>query len=212
MIVGIRRLFAAFLFYSAAASAAVSQQDAKIRHEVSNHTVELRVLAERLKTHEELIEALREDMRRIAKESQELAKSCSQNGQARIADLEAKCIDLQASNQALVDLIASYREALNKSQGRIDTLEASVDQQRKNSRLLESSLTSLIEAVGAEPPSGTVATNWEQGNTYKVLPGDSLERIARRLKVSTRSLKEANNLENDLIMVGQKLKIPKPSS
>lgn len=46
-------------------------------------------------------------------------------------------------------------------------------------------------------------------STYRVAPGDSLSRIARRLGVSVRSLIEANRLTNpNLIYVGQELEVP----
>lgn len=44
--------------------------------------------------------------------------------------------------------------------------------------------------------------------SYRVKPGDSLEKIAKRHKVSLESLKKANNLSDDRIMIGQDLHIP----
>jgi LysM repeat protein len=43
---------------------------------------------------------------------------------------------------------------------------------------------------------------------YRVRAGDSLEKIARHNKVSVESIKKINHLENDLIVIGQELKIP----
>lgn len=43
---------------------------------------------------------------------------------------------------------------------------------------------------------------------YKVKPGDSLEKIARAHKTAVDKIKKLNRLEQDLIVVGQELKIP----
>lgn len=43
---------------------------------------------------------------------------------------------------------------------------------------------------------------------YKVLPGDSLEKIARTYDTTVDKLKAENNLTNDLIVVGQELILP----
>lgn len=47
--------------------------------------------------------------------------------------------------------------------------------------------------------------------TYKVKAGDSLEKIAKSHKVSVEEIKRVNRLDQDLIVVGQELKIPSSS-
>ncbi|EDP76434.1 M23 family metallopeptidase [Hydrogenivirga sp. 128-5-R1-1] len=44
---------------------------------------------------------------------------------------------------------------------------------------------------------------------YRVRPGDSLQKIAKRFGVSWREIKRFNRLRSNVIVVGQKLKIPK---
>ena len=46
---------------------------------------------------------------------------------------------------------------------------------------------------------------------YKVRAGDSLEKIARAHKTGVDRIKKLNNLNQDLIVVGQELKIPNES-
>ena len=45
---------------------------------------------------------------------------------------------------------------------------------------------------------------------HKIVRGETLSGIAERYRVSLSSLRAANNLRNDVIMVGQVLKIPAP--
>jgi chromosome segregation ATPase len=44
---------------------------------------------------------------------------------------------------------------------------------------------------------------------YKVRPGDSIEKIARHFNTTTEQIKKINHLHNDLIIVGQEIKVPK---
>ena len=46
---------------------------------------------------------------------------------------------------------------------------------------------------------------------YKVKPGDTLKKIARRFDVSVRAIRRANHLKTSQLRPGQRLKIPVPS-
>jgi LysM repeat protein len=59
-----------------------------------------------------------------------------------------------------------------------------------------------VQAGPTTPPS------LASGSTYVVQSGDNLTRIARKAGVSIGELKTANNLNSDMIRVGQKLTIP----
>jgi LysM repeat protein len=62
-----------------------------------------------------------------------------------------------------------------------------------------------ITAAASTAP-GTDSVNGEQ--SYKVKSGDTLLKIAGEFKVSVKSIRSANNLKTDKIVVGQDLKIP----
>lgn len=59
------------------------------------------------------------------------------------------------------------------------------------------------------PPDRSVSASAPQTTTYVVKSGDTLEKIARRHKMSIAELKRLNNLKSDRINVGQKLKVKK---
>lgn len=56
----------------------------------------------------------------------------------------------------------------------------------------------------------TVPTHYYETNegTYIVNPGDTLYNISQRFDVSLKELKEANNLNKDMVLIGQQLLIP----
>lgn len=168
-----------------------------LRHEVHNHSEEIRVLYARLATQESLIESLRDDIQKISRASLEVSQGDAKQAQARISDLEIKVDTLERQ-------LAKKEEVLNQTLQRFDTLDLTLDQQKKNSRHLEKSLGTLLEAVGADTPSAATGT-------YCVAAGDSLEKLARRFKTSVNTLKELNGLTNDRIVVGKKLKVPAAS-
>lgn len=71
--------------------------------------------------------------------------------------------------------------------------------------------------AAASAPGGPVAGTTNDaatgsGQTYSVKSGDSLTKIAGNFGVTVRSLRSANNLKTDKIVVGQKLKIPAKTS
>jgi N-acetylmuramoyl-L-alanine amidase len=64
------------------------------------------------------------------------------------------------------------------------------------------------------PPASLLA--WQRdnnrstgGNEYRIQPGDTLSQIAARHNVSTSQLRQANELNGDVIRVGQVLRIPR---
>ncbi|NWN83339.1 MAG: LysM peptidoglycan-binding domain-containing protein, partial [Halomonas sp.] len=64
------------------------------------------------------------------------------------------------------------------------------------------------------PPASLLA--WQRdnrrstaGNEYRIRPGDTLSEIATRHNVPVRRLKQANEINSDVIRVGQVLRIPR---
>ncbi|WP_459874523.1 N-acetylmuramoyl-L-alanine amidase [Halomonas shantousis] len=64
------------------------------------------------------------------------------------------------------------------------------------------------------PPSSLLAWQRDQGrgsgaDEYRIQPGDTLSEVAARHQVSLQALKQSNELNGDVIRVGQVLKIPR---
>lgn len=59
------------------------------------------------------------------------------------------------------------------------------------------------------PPDGTLWANLKQSNrTHRVQSGESLSLLAKRYNISVNNLKKANNLQSDIVRIGQILTIP----
>lgn len=59
------------------------------------------------------------------------------------------------------------------------------------------------------PPDGTLwASQRDRNRTHRVQSGESLSLLAQRYNVKVSSIKEANNLRNDVVRIGQVLTIP----
>lgn len=64
------------------------------------------------------------------------------------------------------------------------------------------------DSLQSSTPSNAGSEPLANGKVYSVEKGDTLIRIARRNGITLRALREANELRSDMILIGQKLKIP----
>lgn len=92
--------------------------------------------------------------------------------------------------------IVQMKEAVGKSESRLSKLEQTLTQQDQNLGNMQAALNAVLEALEIKVT-----------DVYEVRSGDSLEKIARRHKMSLKQLKELNNLKSDRIHVGQKLRV-----
>lgn len=82
-------------------------------------------------------------------------------------------------------------------------------------RLAESIFSGLKSHFRSNPPPASLLA-WQRdnqrtpaGNEYRIQPGDTLSQIAARHGVPVAQLKQANELNGDVIRVGQVLRIPR---
>ena len=112
---------------------------------------------------------------------------------SRLANLEKAQKALSSDFQSLKKYIESTNSSLVKCQKKLSEIDGKLTGEIKS---LKSSLHSMLALLQGEAE-----------DLYAVKPGDSLGQIALDHKISTKSLKELNQLKNDTIIVGQKLKI-----
>lgn len=166
------------------------------RHDLNCFQTELQILDGRIKYYENALTALKQH-------ELESQQSKLEQIQQQLASLEKKLStfsNLQESEtKDLRQLLTHANEttaALTQFKDRIVELEQEIHLQ--NTR------------IGEIAKFGGIAKQSQQaeGMTHKVRPGDSLEKIARLYKTSVERIKKENNLDQDLIVVGQELRIP----
>lgn len=93
-------------------------------------------------------------------------------------------------------------EAIKLQQG------ANIEQLRNDLGKLKSGVESLARALTLSPEQGSSTAEALASGTYIVRAGDTLDKIAKRLRVSVDSLRRCNRINGDLIVSGQKLAVP----
>ena len=170
-----------------------------LRHDINCFQTEMQILDGRIKYFENTLTALKQN---------DLEKQQAKLDQLnlQVLALEKKWVSLDKNQQGeekdLKQLSSHANEttaALSQFKDRIGELEQEIfGQNRKFEEL--SKLKGHIENL-AKGISGDF-------RIYKVRPGDSLEKIARAHKTAVEKIKKLNQLDQDLIVVGQELKIP----
>jgi LysM repeat protein len=171
------------------------------RHDLNCFQTELQILDGRIKYYENALTGLKQ---------QDLEKQQAKIDQLsqQIAAMEKKYSLFERSydsgSKDLQQLTAHANEttaALSQFKSRIAELEQEIAAQ--NRRFEEvAKLKGHFEGLAKHLNASAEKT------IYKVRPGDTLEKIARFHKTTSERIKKANDLNQDLIVVGQELVIP----
>ncbi len=171
-----------------------------IRHDVNCYQTEIQILDGRIKHYENALASLKQ---------QDLEKQQAKIDQLsqQIHALEKKWTMVEkAQNTDAKDveqLLSHANEttaALSQLKSRLQELEQDLlSQNRRFDELakIKDHLETIAKGMGGE-----------SFKTYKVRSGDSLEKIARAHHTLVEKIKKVNRLDQDLIVVGQELKIP----
>lgn len=169
-----------------------------LRHDINCFQTELQILDGRIKYYENTLTTFKQ---------QDLEKQQNKIDQLtqQVLHLEKKWGTLDKAQQTdaseIKELTSNANEtiaALTQFKDRIQELENEiVSQNRKFDEIAK--IKGRVEAI---------AKGTDGFKIYKVKSGDSLEKIARLYKTGVEQIKKINGLEQDLIVVGQELKIP----
>lgn len=171
-----------------------------LRHDINCFQTELQILDGRIKYYENTLSSLKHhDLEKQQAKIDQLI--------AQVQVLEKKWLSLENGQkddlEQLQNLSAHANEttaALSQFRNRIDELEKDIfSQNRKFDEVAK--LKGHIEILAKSFQS--------KYKVYKVKAGDSLEKIARINQTSVEKIKELNELNQDLIVIGQELKVPK---
>lgn len=166
-----------------------------MRHEMKNNESEILMFGEKIANMEDTIEDLRNILDKLQASYQEQIKSNKDAIDSKVSNFVGDIKQLQSHANNSSTVIDSY-------QGQIAHLQKIIDSRNKDLDNLKTAVKSIMNAIGS---TEEVSENYE---IYKVQPGDSLGVIAQKQNKTIREIKDLNGLKNDVIIVGQKLKIP----
>ncbi|MBB65476.1 MAG: hypothetical protein CMO81_10470 [Waddliaceae bacterium] len=181
-----------------------SQQVRLLQNELHNLTTEMAILDDKIEIQDQTIAALRQQiMEEISNQRQGIQKQ-SRGVEEQLKNLESNYRgvrqDLDKIRRHNNELVAGL-EGVKKQ---LTQLDEAITQQDRNQANLQKALTSLMDAIQSDHKRPSV----QKSTTYTVQSGDSLDKIARKFKITVEGIKKANQLEKDLIVIGQKLIIP----
>lgn len=172
-----------------------------LRHDIHCFKTELQIIDGRIKHSEQALSSLKEQdldkqkakIDQIALSLQALEKKWANSEKLSTAEAEER--------QELKSHAKETTAALIQCKARLEELERElIASQRRFEEIgkLKENIEHLVQTLRA---GGSY-------KTYKIKPGDSLEKIAKSFKTSVEKIKKLNGLQQDLIVTGQELKIP----
>lgn len=174
-----------------------------LRHDLNCFHTEMQILDGKIKHQEDALQNLKQQhLEKIQTKLDNLSKQVSSTENKSNA-FEAKH---NASNTDITQLSVHANEttmALTQHKQKINELENLMLSQNQKLNGLAKIKTTLEDIVK------TMKSENLNYFTYKVKAKDTLEKIAKENNVTVEALKKLNNLENDLIVVDQDIKIPK---
>lgn len=170
-----------------------------LRHDINCFQTEMQILDGRIKYFENTLTALKQhDLEKqqvkidqLTQQAQSLEKkwvSFDKNQQGDEKDLR----ELSSHANETTAALAQFKDRIGELEQEIYSQNRRFDELSK----LKGHIENLAKGISSD------------FKLYKVKPGDSLEKIARAHKTVVEKIKKLNNLEQDLIVVGQELKIP----
>ena len=170
-----------------------------LRHDTNCFNTEIQLLGGRIKSFENALAGLKQQ--EIEKQQTRIDQIAQQ-----LLSLERKWAAFEkkqeTNKEGLEGLSLHAKEttmALTQFKDRITELESEILNQSRRLEILSKLKTNLETVVKALKG---------EGKTYKVRPGDSLEKIAKVHKIDVQTLKEMNQLSQDLLFVDQELNVP----
>ena len=149
------------------------------------------------------IAAFRADLDAVAEQQKMLT--------ARIMGLEEQLSQKEKQIKELQSLLDAmdkrFADVDSNWRNRMQELSSNIDKEREARKREQKQFTQAVTKVIADQ-SNAASDNTEYIE-FVVQKGDTLSKIASAAKVSIAEIKRINNLKNDVIREGQKLKLPK---
>ncbi|NGX63628.1 MAG: Chromosome partition protein Smc [Candidatus Anoxychlamydiales bacterium] len=174
-----------------------------LRHDLNCFHTEVQIIDGKIKHQEDATQNLKQQ--HVEKLQHKLDTHTKQISTLdnKLSQFETKYSNSSSNISTLSNHANETTLALSQHKDKIKELENIII--RQNQRLddiakIKTTLQDIVKTIKSDSSNFIV---------YRVKAKDSLEKIAKANNVTIDSIKQINNLENDLIVIGQKLKIPK---
>jgi LysM repeat protein len=174
-----------------------------LRHDLSCFKTDMQILDSKINSQENQMESIKQKqisqslakidglLEKIKKlENKMLGFEKNQNKSV------AKVENLSLHSKEVISTLTQYKEKISEIEGVASSQAKRLDEVQNLKTILDKVAVSL-------------KLNADGFCSYKVKGGDSLEKIAKTNKITVEKLKKINGLDQDLIVIGQDLKIPK---
>jgi LysM repeat protein len=170
-----------------------------LKHDFNCFQTEIQILDGRIKYYENAIATLKEqDIEKQQAKIEQIVRDVSALEKKWSAFEKLKDV-AKADMQQLASHANETTAALSQFKSRLQELEQDILSQNRR----------FDEVAKLKGSLDTLANTFKPAfKTYKVRPGDSLEKIANAHHTKVERIKKLNDLEKDLIVVDQELKIP----
>lgn len=175
-----------------------------LRYQLEAQEDELSTLQDRVAAQESSIDGMREEAEQVQALAREIVRQHGQTLDSKLASFDVQRDGFNQDLRRLQEHANQLAAGLDSSTSRLAALESTVETQSQNLEKLEAAVQALVQAL--QPESSQSIEN--STKSYKVVEGDTLERIARRHGTTIKRLKELNDLKTDRIYRGQTLKVP----
>lgn len=174
-----------------------------LRHDLNCFHTEMQIVDSKIKHQEDATQNLKQQhIEKLQLKTENLTKQINEL-ENKITLFEKKSNNLNSNFSNLSNHANETTVALTQHKDKINELEKIIIKQNSRLEDIAKVKTTLEDIVK------TIKSNSSNYIIYRVKAKDSLEKIAKANNVTVDSIKHLNDLENDLIVVGQKLKIPK---
>ncbi len=170
----------------------------EIKHDLNTYEIEHHVLEGKLIDQEQTIANLKKQILELNQTKLEALSSEIQSVNKQVALLGKKQEKILGDIRQLSAHANETTTALSQYKEKITYFEKAI-------ALQEEQVRNIIKRKGELEQLSSLTSNIRY---YVVQTGDSLEKIAREHGTSVEVIKRANGLEDDLIVIGQRLRLP----
>lgn len=168
-----------------------------LKHDYNSYQTELQILDSKINNQKNEISLKQDQVESQSKKIENLIK--------KFAKVENKLSDLELTVKNCAEDIRQLSSHANQTSLAFTQIKTKNEELERKMLLQDEKFEKLKELRSFIQ---SIASSVQSFIPYKVRKGDSLEKIAKDHQTNVDYLKKINNLQNDLIVIGQELKVP----